>query len=161
MPKEKSSDLIKDWARPTCQYWRVSCRGSLWGQKHWQWHFWWVIICMSPPGGCHFLPKTQHHPTACRLQCWDISGQTTNKAGTQPHPLADRLLKIFLSMALPTRGTGLISTHQWAEARPSHREACISLLDSIIHQRADSRSKKNYSPVACETENTITESQKK
>ena len=32
-----------------------------------------------------------------------------------------------------------------------------SLIDSLIHQRADSRSKKNYSPAACGTKTTFTE----
>ena len=39
----------------------------------------------------------------------------------------------------------------------SHQETCTSLLDSLIHQRADSRSKKNYSPAACGTKTTFTE----
>ena len=40
---------------------------------------------------------------------------------------------------------------------PSHQEACTSLLDSLIHQRADSRSKKNYNPAARATKTTFTE----
>ena len=47
------------------------------------------------------LPKTWPHPTACRLQCWDSSGQTTNRVGTQPHPSADSLLKVVLNKQLP------------------------------------------------------------
>ena len=91
-------------------------------------------------------------------QCWDASGQTANRAGTQPHPSADRLLKVFLSTALPTRGTRPSSTYQWAGTSPSYQEACTSLLDSFIHQRADSRSKKNYHLAACGKETAITES---
>ena len=34
-----------------------------------------------------------------------------------------------------------------------------SLLDSLNHQRADSRSKKNYNPAACGTKTTFTERQ--
>ena len=33
----------------------------------------------------------------------------------------------------------------------------ITELDSHIHQRADSRSKKNYNPAACGTKTTFTE----
>lgn len=56
---------------------------------------------MSPLGGCHFLTKTWPHPTTCRLQCWDSSGQTANRVGTQPHPSADSLLKVVLNKQLP------------------------------------------------------------
>ena len=34
-----------------------------------------------------------------------------------------------------------------------------TLVDSFIHQRADSRSKKNYNPAACGTKTTFTERQ--
>ena len=87
-----------------------------------------------------------------------MSGQTNNRVAAQPHPSADRLLKVFLSMALPTRGTRPNSTHQWAGTSLSHQKACTSLLDSLIDQRADSRSKKNYNPGACRMENSIIES---
>ena len=40
---------------------------------------------------------------------------------------------------------------------PSHQETSTSLLDSLIHQRADSRSKKNYNPAACGIKSTFTE----
>ena len=39
------------------------------------------------------------------------------------------------------------------------QETCTSLLDSLIHQRTDSRSKKNYNPAACGTKTTFTERQ--
>ena len=42
---------------------------------------------------------------------------------------------------------------------PSQQEACTSLFDSLIHQRADSRSKKNYNPAPCGTKTTFTERQ--
>ena len=54
-----------------------------------------------------------------------------NKIGTQPHPLEDRLPKVFLSpqppqntaldMVLPIRGIRLSSTHQRAGTSPSHQ----------------------------------------
>ena len=40
---------------------------------------------------------------------------------------------------------------------PSHQEACTTLLDSLIHWKADSRSKKYYNPAACSMKTTITE----
>ena len=56
-----------------------------------------------------------------QLQCRDASGQTTNRAGTQPHPSAERLPKVFLTpqptlntaldVVLPTRGVRPSSTH--------------------------------------------------
>ena len=57
-----------------------------------------------------------------RLQCWVASGITTNREGTQPHPSTVKWIKVLRS-----------SDHQ---SLPS------SLLDSLNHQRADSRSKK-------------------
>ena len=154
---------MRNWARLTCWYWRVS-----WGGRGWLWltagtkrlaavavastH--WCELSWRLP----FPPKTSPQPKASRLQCWDTSSQTTNREGTEPHPSADRLFKVFLSTALPTRGTWTSSTHQWAGTRPSHQQAWASLLDSLTHQREDSRSKKNYNPAACRTETTITES---
>ena len=38
---------------------------------------------------------------------------------------------------------------------PTDQETYTSLLDSLIHQRADSRSK-NYNPAACGTKTTFT-----
>ena len=94
---------------------------------------------------------------AYRLQWWDAAGQTINQAGTQTYSSADRLLKVFLSTALPIRGKRHSSTHQWAETSHNWQEAYTNLLDSLIHQRADRRSK-NYNLAACGTETTITES---
>ena len=74
----------------------VNC-GSLWGQGHWWWRPQRMIIGVISPGGHHFGTETQPHSTVCRLQCWDTSGQTTNRVGTQPHPSADRLPKVILS----------------------------------------------------------------
>ena len=42
-----------------------------------------------------------------------------------------------------------------------HQDNCTRLLGSLIHQRADSRSKKSYTPAAYRTESTITESKTK
>ena len=50
--------------------------------------------------GHHFDAKTWPHPAAHRFQCWNASGQTTNRVGTHTHPSADRLLKVFLNPQL-------------------------------------------------------------
>ena len=47
--------------------------------------------------------------------------------------------------------------YQRCYASPFHQEACTNPLHSLIHQRADSRSKKNYNPAACGTKTTFTE----
>ena len=48
-------------------------------------------------------------------------------------------LSLLLSMALPTDQDSI-----FPKASPSHQEAYTSLLLSLIHQRSDRRSKKNY-----------------
>ena len=117
--------------------------GHLWGQgQWWQWYKG-ELVGVSSPGGHHFVTRTQPHPTGCRLQCWDTSDQTTNRAGTQPQPPADKLPKVFLNpqpplntpwdTALFTRGTRHSSTHQWAGTSPSHQEACTSLQNILTH----------------------------
>ena len=80
------------------------------------------------------LPEAAISP--CRLQCWVASSQTTNGAGTQPHPSADKRIKDSLNMALCTRGTKSSSTHQWTRISLSHQEACTNVSVSRNHQRA-------------------------
>ena len=63
-------------------------------------------------------------------------------------------------MALPTWGKRPTSTHQQAGTSPSNHEACTNLLDGLIHQRAESRSKMSYNPTASGVETAVTESQK-
>ena len=117
-------------------------------QGHWLWRYW-VFTGVSCPGCPHFDAKTQLHPTVQRRQWWDVSGQTTNGAGTRPHPPANRLLKVFLSLqpplnthfdtALPTRGTRLSSTHQWQAPVPPTRKPAQTSEKSLIHQEVDTR----------------------
>ena len=90
-----------------------------------------------------------------RLQCWVASGQTTNREGTQTHPSAVKRIKVLLSSAHQS------NAQLYPPPVPPHQEACTSLLDSLIHQRADSRSKKNYKTAACGTKTTFTERQTK
>ena len=48
--------------------------------------------------------------TACRLQCWDASGQTTNRVGTQPPPHQ----QTGCSKQLPDKCTSWCNpAHQW------------------------------------------------
>ena len=74
----------------------VGC-GSLRGHGHWWQRPQGILITVSSPRGHHFGTKTWPYPTACRLQCWDTSGQTTNMVGTQLHPSSNRLPKVVLS----------------------------------------------------------------
>ena len=114
---------------------------------------------MSSTGGLCFSTKTQPYPTDCRLHSWNASGQTTSKKGTQPHPSAERLSKIILSaqphqnrfpyVVLLTRGTRLSSNHQRSGNSPSHQESCTSPSTNLTNQGTDTRSKRNYNPIAC------------
>ena len=49
--------------------------------------------------------KCWHQSTACRLQCWDVSGQMTNKVIASSHPSAERLLKRLPEPRAPSRHT--------------------------------------------------------
>ena len=60
---------------------------------------------MSSPEVHYFLTKTWPHPAACRFQCWDASGQPTNRADTQSHPSAQRIPEVFLNPQLPAKHT--------------------------------------------------------
>ena len=90
------------------------------------------------------------------------SPQSKQPTGREPSPTHQQRsgLKFYCALpiraqhpALPTRAQhpALPTTS------PSHQEACISLLDRLIHQRADSRSKKNYNSAACGMKTTFTE----
>ena len=95
----RSSDPIGDLTRPTCWCWRVSCRGGRW-------------LCLTVRtrtqaavlGSTPWCEPSQSLPLAPpkslgRLQCWVTSSQTTNREGTQPHPPADKQIKVLLSSA--------------------------------------------------------------
>lgn len=79
------------------------------------------------------------------------------------------MLKVFLSTQLPdkqlltrfllTRGTRPSSTHHvQAVTIPTYQEAYTSPCSNLTYQEADTRSKRNYSLVACGKEITNTES---
>ena len=123
-----------------------------WGQGHrWQ-RPQGILVIMSFSRGHHLGTKTWPHPIGCRLQLWNTQGQIINRVGTQPLPSSDRLPKVILSpepplntpldMALPTRGTRLSSTHQWADISPSYQETCTSPWMSLTQLvLADTRKK--------------------
>ena len=100
-----------------------------------------------------------------------VSGQTTSRIGTQPHPSADRVpqatlssqppISTLLNVALSTRGTRPSSTHQWAGRSPSHQEACTRPRTNLTHQRAETRRKRSYDPPASGKETTNTETKTK
>ena len=113
-----------------------------------------------------FCIKTWHYSTAYRLQCWNTSGKTTSRIGTQTSPpSADRVPKAILSSqppintplhTLPTWGIRPSSTHQWEDTSPSHQEASTSHKTNLAHQRADTISKRSYDPPASRKESTNT-----
>ena len=116
--------------------------GSPWGQGHWQQKFWEVLFGVRPPKS-----TMSHNKEPGTLQCWVASGQTANREGTQPHLSADKQIKVLLS-----------SAHQGnTKLYPPPVPPIRKLLDSLIYQRADSRSKKNYNPADCRTKTTLTE----
>ena len=69
----------------------------------------------------------------------------------QPHPSAVKQIKVLLSSAHQS------NTQLYPPSVLPHQETCTRLLDSLIHQRADNRSKKNYNPAAWGTKTTFTE----
>ena len=107
------------WISESLEEAEVGC-GSMWGQGPGGGSLRVIFVSVTSPEGCRFGTKTWPHPTGSRLQCWVASSQTTNRVGTQPDPLADRLpefvlsaqpqLNTLLDMALPTRGTRPSST---------------------------------------------------
>ena len=68
--------------------------------RHWWWIYRRTFICMSFPGW-HFGPMIWPYPIDHKLQCCDVSGQTTNWIGTQPFPSTDRQPKEILNPKLP------------------------------------------------------------
>ena len=102
--REKSSDPIRDWARPTCQYRRVSCRsgGRLCltvGTK---------TLAAAVLGSAHWCEPSRRPPLAPpnSLQASVLGHlRPNNQQGrNRATPTADKQLKDFLSKALFTKG---------------------------------------------------------
>ena len=97
---EESNDSIRVWDRPPCGSWRVlgrrcrlavaHCGGKLTSGRVSR-----KCELSQRSPFCQGLAPT----TACRLECWDASGQTTCRVET--HPSANRLLKVLLTPQLP------------------------------------------------------------
>ena len=133
----QSSDFIGAWAGPTFRSWRVSWEariacGWLWRQGH-QWQKSpGIFIILNSLRGHHFGTESWPNSIACWLQCWDMSDQTTHRAGTQPHSSTDRLPKVILSSqspldtpldtVMPTRWVRPSYPHQWAGTSPYTRK---------------------------------------
>lgn len=154
--------------------WRASWGRGGWlrltgGQGHWWQRPQEILISICSPGSRHIGTKTWPYPTACWLQGWNTSGQTTSRTGTQPSldgpPKAilrsQPPLNTHLHTALVTRRTRPSSTNQWAGTSHSQQEACTRPRTNFTHQRADIQSKRSYDPAACGKGTINTESQTK
>ena len=110
---------------------------------------------MRSPGGRHFDTKTWHYPTACRLQSWDASGQTTNREGIQAHPSADRLPKLFLSPQPPlnTSLTWPCPPEGQGPAPPTSGQAPVLLTRKPA--QPSRLASPTYNPAACSPQSTI------
>ena len=85
----QSSDTIGPWARATYGPCRVSweSESQLWltaGARTLVAETPGIFVGVSSPGGHHSGTKTWPDPSACRLQCRDTSGLTTNRVETAP-----------------------------------------------------------------------------
>ena len=166
----QSRDSIRILARPTNRHWRVSQggRGWLWltvEEGNWRWRSQGLIIGVSLPGGCRLGKIWPHPTTAYSHECWKAQGQITSKVGTETHPAAERLPKVFLgiqpplitplNMALITRRMSYSSTHWWVGRHQSLTAwSCQKPLGQLHPLRAVTRSKRNYNLVAYIKENT-------
>ena len=90
-----------------------------------------------PLGGCH------------QPEGWVSSDQKNTKEGAQPHSSADSWIKALLSKALPTRARPSFSHHQSLPSGSLYKRL------SLLHQRADRRSKKNHSPTVTKIKTTL------
>ena len=107
--------------------------------------------------------KTLPHPTACKLQCWDASGQTTNRVGKSPTYQQTGCLKTSGLTATSRHTAWQGSAHQRAKTQlhpPVGRHQPFppgSPHKPLYHSHPlGSRRQKqgNYSLAACRTEST-------
>ena len=80
------------------------------------------------------------------------SPQAKQPTGRELTPNHQQRRKLKFDWAMPTRAKPSSTHHQSLPSGSLH-----SLLDSLIHQREDSRSKKNYNLPACGMKTTFTE----
>ena len=74
-----------------------------------------------------------------RSKGWVISDQTTTREGVQPHPSTDKWTKILLSKALFTRARPRFFHHHSLPSGSLYKSL------SLLHHKADRRSKKKHS----------------
>ena len=81
-----------------------------------------MFISMSSPRGHPEGTKIWPYQAACRFHCWDASGQTTNRVGTEPHLLTDRLLKVIMSSRPPPDALEPVLRNQRSQCneKPAH-----------------------------------------
>ena len=92
-PASEDGGLMRNWDRLNCKYWRNSCGGGrqLWLTEETKTLEEIVLQCI------HWKkPSWRAFPTAHVLQCWDASGQATNRMGTHPHPSGESWLQSSL-----------------------------------------------------------------
>ena len=82
-------------------------------------------------------------------QGWVTSGQTALREGVQPRPSANDWIEVSQSKALPIRARPSVSHHQSLPSRSLHKPV------SLIHQRADRRSKKKHSLTVAKTKTIL------
>ena len=161
----QSSDFSGIWTWPISGSRRV----SWWGRSHC------FQVSRTPeaetPRNNHWPELSRRSPLwtwphrrAYRLQCWEASGQTTNRLGTQPHLSADRLPKVIwdtqpplnipLNTALLTKRTR--PTNQGAGTSPSHQEACIKTLYHLHPPGGRHQKLKKLQPCSLQKETTNT-----
>ena len=116
----------------------------------------------SPQGGGHWQQQSRKIPLAQTLLDVTInptiepidpralSPQSKQLPGReQPQPSADNWITALLSKALLTRARSSFSHHQSLPSGSLHKHL------SLLHQRADRRSKKNHNPTVTTTKTTL------
>ena len=102
------------------------------------------------------LPESAISPTKEPVASSAGLPQAKQWTGRELSPTNQQTRGLKFYWALPTRATPALPT-----TSPSHQEACTNLLDSLMHQRADGRSKKNYKTATCGMKTTFTDRQTK
>ena len=124
------------------------------GEKGTLLHYWWECKLIQPLWWTvwSFLKKLKielpYDPTIPLL------GTYPEKTIIQKESCTTMFIAALFTIARTWKQPKCPSTDEWIK-KIWHR----SLLDNLIHQRADSRGKKNYNPAACGTKTTFPERQ--
>ena len=124
-----------------------------------------IIIGVSLSGDLHLKSR----PGLTKLPLGSSAQHpipNNKRQGTQPHLIADRLLKVIQSSQTPQnlppdaalliRESRLSSIHQSIGTSPSHQETYIRPWTNLTYQGADTKRKRNYDPATCRKEVTNT-----